>query len=470
MAVDVEPESAFEAPRELSGKLAGLSLSQQVWALAVWPLLEMLLTFLVGTVDLMLAGRLNPEPIALAATDALGVASFLGWLLAMIFQAVGVGATALIARAIGGRHRRLANAALGQALLMAVLLGVVVGAILWLAAPHMAYLAGRSNLANDYCTTYLRIIALAAPANAILLIGNAALRGAGDTRTPFGVMLTVNVVNIIASIAFVYGPAPIGGHGVGGIAAGTALAWWSGAVLTIAALLAGKGGLRLRLFRLRPHAHTLRRIIRVGMPNLFESVAGMWIGNFLVLMIVGKLAIDGIIGVHMIIIRFESLSFLAGAAMGITASTLAGQYLGLGDPVRARKAVMLCWGYASVIMSAIGILYLTIPRQLASLITDVEPMIEMSITPLRICGPIQVFFATQIVLAGALRGAGDTRSTMIITSCMTLLVRVPGVYLVGITFGYGFLGIWIVLAVELCLRAIVFAARFLHGGWTRVEV
>ena len=56
--------------RELGGRLAGLSLPRQVYVLAIWPLLEQFMAFMVGMVDLMLAGRLEPEPMAVAATDA----------------------------------------------------------------------------------------------------------------------------------------------------------------------------------------------------------------------------------------------------------------------------------------------------------------------------------------------------------------------------------------------------------------
>ena len=53
---------------------------------------------------------------------------------------------------------------------------------------------------------------------------------------------------------------------------------------------------------------------------------------------------------------------------------------------------------------------------------------------------------------------------------MTLLIRVPLVWCIGITLNHGFNGIWLALVIELSLRAVVFAARFLHGGWTRVQV
>jgi len=111
--------------RELQGRLAGLTLPRQVLVLSVWPLMEQFLAYLVGTVDLALAGRLRPQSLQVAASDAMGVTSFATWLINLILMAIGIGATALIARAVGGQHRRLANAALGQSLTLAVASGLL---------------------------------------------------------------------------------------------------------------------------------------------------------------------------------------------------------------------------------------------------------------------------------------------------------------------------------------------------------
>ena len=59
---DLAESTQRQTPKALSGKLAGLSLSQQVVTLAIWPLIEQFLAFLVGTVDLALAGHLDPPP------------------------------------------------------------------------------------------------------------------------------------------------------------------------------------------------------------------------------------------------------------------------------------------------------------------------------------------------------------------------------------------------------------------------
>ena len=93
MVSDVEPMGPSPAQPQLPGRLAGLSVRRQVLVLAIWPFLEQLLGFCVGFVDTAIAGRLSVE-----ATEAVAVASYVGWLLVLLFGSVGIGAAALVAR------------------------------------------------------------------------------------------------------------------------------------------------------------------------------------------------------------------------------------------------------------------------------------------------------------------------------------------------------------------------------------
>ncbi len=456
--------------RQLGGRLAGLTLRQQVWSLAIWPLAEQGLNLLVGTVDLVLAGHLQPPATAISATDALGVATFFNWLLGIIHSALGIGVAALIARAVGARHRRLANSALAQAVLLAAGLGLVTGVFLLGGAPLLTWASGLEGEGQALGVTYLRIVALAAPAHALLLVCNAALRAAGNTQRPFQVMLAVNLLNAALSVAFVYAPAPIGGHGVAGIAAGTLGAWLLGALLVLVNVARGGGEIRLRWIRLRPHLHTMQRICRVGLPNLVETLGGTWLSTFLVLCIVGRLAGEGLIGAHMIVIRVESFAFQPGFALGMAGATLCGQYLGLGDPVRARAAVALCWRYAALLMGTAGLFIALFPRPLASVFTHAQPLIDQTILPLRMAGLVQVFFACYAVFSTALRGAGDTTATMKMTWVSVFTIRVPGAYVLGHLLGGGLPGVWLALTLDMASRGLLFTGRFLHGGWTKVKV
>lgn len=452
-------------PRELGGKLAGLTLPQQVMALAMWPLLEQVLTFTVGFVDMALAGRISVE-----ATDAIGAATYFIWLINLVQGSVGVGATALIARAMGARHRRLANAALGQAMVLGVGAGLAVGLAVVGLAPWIAQRLNLQGQTAEHFVLYVRIVGAAAPLSALLAVGSAALRGAGDTRTPFLVLVLVNVVNAGVSVTLVQGSKPLGGYGIAGIAIGTFLAWLVGAGAILATLIHGWGQLRLRLIRLRPHAHTMKRIARISLPSLAEMLLSMWVANILVLTIVGQLNQKAYFGANMIAIRAESLSFMPGFAMGMAAMTLTGQYLGLGDPVRARQAVILCWRLAAGAMAVMGLFFIAVPEVFVRLMTNQPEILELSPPLLRMTGFVQVFFGTAIVFRSALQGAGDTRMTMLLMAGSMYLVRLPLAYLLGIVAGLGLRGVWYGLCVELVVRGCIFAGRFFHGGWMKIKV
>jgi Na+-driven multidrug efflux pump len=156
--------------------------------------------------------------------------------------------------------------------------------------------------------------------------------------------------------------------------------------------------------------------------------------------------------------------------MGVAAATLAGQYLGLGDPHRARRAVLLCWAASAAFMGLMGAVFIAVPEVLVRVLTNAAPLVDLAPMPIRICGFMQVFLATQIVLGSALRGAGDTRTTMWITIVLTLLVRTPLAYVAGIVLDLGLNGVWVAISAEVTLRACILGARFLGGGWTKVRV
>lgn len=465
-----ERAASIDLPRpllELSGKLKGLTLTQQVLVLAVWPFMEQVLNFLVGYVDTALAGHISVE-----ATNAIGVASYITWGMNILQMSVGIGATAVISRAVGGKHRRVANAALGQAMLMSVVVGFISGILIYTTAVPVAEFMELHGEAREMAVTYLRILALSAPASSVLLVGSACLRASGDTRSPFAVLAIINVVNAAFSILFVYAPAPIGGHGIAGIAWGTVIAWCVGAVLIVIMQMRDGGTIRLRWFRLKLHWHTMKRIIRVATASLFESL-GMWMGNFFVMKMVGIVAINGspaAQGAHIIAVRLEAISYLPCMALGIAAATLTGQYLGLGDPHRARQAAMLCWKLGVVVMGVMGIVFFVMPEPLVRLVTNKPELLDLAPTLLMICGPVQIFFATAIVFSNAMRGAGDTHTTMRLTYISIYLVRVPLVYLMAIVLDHGIIGVWYGLCAELAIRGLIFGGRFWHGGWTKVTV
>jgi putative MATE family efflux protein len=352
---------------------------------------------------------------------------------------------------------------------MAATWGLVLSGLLYLGAPWISQASGLKGESLDLSIMYLRLLALASPFSTVLSVGAACLRGSGDTRTPFFIMIVVNTVNATVSVALASSSSPWGGYGLKGVAIGTVAAWITGFVCILWQLAKGRGriGLQARRFRLR--GHIPRRLIRVGLPSLLEN-SGQWIGNFIVIAIVGRLAFPAALGAHVIAIRIEALSFMPGFAMGLAAATLAGQYLGVNDPRTARRAVWWCYLYGGGIMAFLGLLFFLVPDWFVGLVTDKREFLEACPPLLSVVGLAQPGFAACLVFSQAMRGAGDTRTALVLTYASTFLVRLPLVWLLGVHYGYGLWGVWVALSVELIFRGLLFLFAFLRGRWANVSV
>jgi len=487
-----------------SGRLAGLTMWHAIFVLS-WPvLIESFLAALVGLVDTTLAAGLSE-----AATDAIGVASYFNWFVNLLGISLGIGATALVSRSIGRGRIAVANAALGQCLLIVLVAGFIGAVGIMVFAPAIASALQLSDEAHPIAVNYMRILALGVPASTLIAGAIACLRGAGDSVTPLLLMLVINIVNVVLSFALsgvdfsvshvtadgelvsnVVLANPFGfSMGTQGIAIATTAAWFVGAVFAIATLIRGKHDIRLMRKRLRPHWHTMRRLIRVALPNFFESF-GMWAGNIIIIVFVGWMATPGLFGSHIVAIRIEAFSFMPGFAVSLAAATLAGQYLGADRPDLARKAILRCVGISTSIMFAFSIAFIFFPNQIVGMFSSQQLHLELTPKLLVICGLVQIPFAIGMTIRGAMRGAGDTKVVMLITWFSTYAVRIPLAWLfsgVDIPIGNGnvitnpaplqehfdihpLVGLWIGLSAELVIRFLLFLARFLHGGWSRIKV
>ncbi len=483
-----------------SGRLKGLTMGAAIFVLA-WPVvLESFLNSLVGLVDTKLSASLDD---GVAATDAIGGASYIMWFIGLVIMAIGVGATALISRSVGKGRMGVANVMLGQATTLALICGTGIGAVVWVLSPGIVSLLNMSDSAGGYFNEYMRIIALGTPFASLLFALIACSRGAGDSMSPLYAMILRNAVNILVSWGIsgvtVFGlTSPLGlDWGVRGIALGTVIGDIFGAGLILSLALSGKWSIRLKMRNLKPHTITVYRFVRLAVPNFLETF-GMWLGNFFIIAIVGLLALqigsDGLLGAHIIGIRIEAFSFMPGFGMGIAAATLAGQYLGMNRPDLARKAVFRCTVIASLIMGGLGVCFILFSQSITNAMSTQPEHMEL-VPPLLItCGIVQVPFAIGIVFRSAMRGAGDVKWVMGLTWFATYGMRLPLAYFVsgvdipipefmgggvitnprlfeawfGITPGLP--ALWIALCSEMFLRGVIFSIRFFKGGWLNAKV
>jgi putative MATE family efflux protein len=474
-----ETEALPEAEGRIrSGKLAGRSMWSAIWILALPVLFQQLAQACLGLFDKIFAGGL-PDDVVVPALDGLGIGSYVGWFIAIAMTGLGIGGQALIARAIGGGRVGEGERALGQAMSLSAVWGGFVGVTLWLAGPLVATICGLEDQAFAYCVGYIRVLAYAMPFAGMMIVGSMCLHGAGETTKPAVITVLVNIINIIFSWILsgavitigelrLENPFPFNWH-VDGIAAGTSIAYFTGALMTVSVLRRGVKDLRLEPREMTLDRSMVWRIVRIGVPSFLEGIS-MWAVNLFVLMFIGILDVPGYQGAHIITVQWESFSFLPGFAIGTAAGALAGQYLGAGNPRMARNAVLACTGIAIVVMGFMGVVFILFGEQLTAVISDEPVHMEHVPNLLFICGLAQVLFAITMVVRQGLRGVGDTTWTLIITTVSSYGCRLPAAWFFGLYLGMGLEGIWIGLCGEFLIRSALFCARFFHGGWKHKQI
>ncbi|HEX8912241.1 MAG TPA: MATE family efflux transporter [Humisphaera sp.] len=441
----------------------------------LWPLLvlvfptvvENVLHMFVGLWDVSIAGRLGTD--AASATAAIGTVAYVLWLVNLIGSAIGTGATAIVARAVGARHRSLANSVTGQAVAAAFLTGVVLSAVFAAFPEQITALAGLTGRAHEFARFYFQVLSLSLPFSLVTVAAGSCLRGAGDSVSPAVAMVAVDGTNMLASAALTFGWFGLPAMGFRGIAFGTVIAYTIGGLILVGVLLRGTR-VRLHTHRLRPHWHTLRRLLKVGLPNGAESLL-VWPAQFTILGLINHIDGSNVSGAaHIVTIRVESMSFMLGLAFMSGAATLVGQSLGMKDPVRAVRATWLSFRICLVVMVSWGLAFVFAGRHLAGVVNGDPRVIDLAAQCLFVTAFAQVGFAAALVFGGALRGAGDTVAVMIINTVSQLGLRLVGVVVAIKVLHLGLPAVWMVLGGELTLRGAAIFARFLHGGWKHVKV
>lgn len=445
----------------LLGNAEDRSIRAEVMRLAMPSIGEQLLNMTVHMVDTYLMGH-----IGAAALTAVGLSNNMVMLTQTFVMAVATGATAVVARLIGAREPQAASRVMQQSLLV----GAAIGAVLTVVLSFFSVQAiGFYQPEPDVLvigSTYMRIVAMSFLLQGILWVGNASLRGAGDTRTPLFLMLGVNALNIVTSLLFLYGVGPIPAIGVYGPAVGTAVSMSAGGAVMLLILARGRRGMRLQRTGWRPDPSVIRRVTNVGLPAGGEQLAlrfGMAVFQRLVAGL-GTVAFAA----HSVALTGMSVSFMPGFGFSVAATTMVGQALGARDPERAKRSVREALRVSAWAMGAAGLLLVLFAGQVMSVFVDDPEVIALGIMPLQVLGMIQPLSAASMVYSGSLRGAGDTRWTLVITTLSVWVLRVPlTMLLVG---PLGLVGAWLGMATDNVARATMVWLRYRTGRWAKVKV
>ena len=432
--------------------------------LLAWPvILTNLLHTLTVTVDMIMVGRLGPVAIA-----SVGLGSQVVFISFAVMIAVSAGTIALVARHIGAKENKMANYVLQQSLILGAVLSIPLMLVGLFLSEDILILFGAEYDVVTTGAVYIQIIFLASVFTFTNFLSAAALRGAGDTKTPLYVGGIVSVVNIALNYILIFGKFGFPALGVKGAAIGTALSFVVGAVVYIIIFLKGKTVLNLfsngRVFELE----TIKRIMKIGTPAATEQIV-IQIGFIIYVMIVIIFGTNAL-AAHQIGMRIQSLSFMPGFGFAMAAAALVGQNLGAKKIKEAEQSGWQSMQLCVVTMVAVSALLFIIARPVACIFVDDAETVSLSVIWIRILAVGIPAIGIYFTIAGALRGAGDTKWPLYASVIGVYGCRLPLALLLGFYAGWGLYGVWIAITVEYYIRSILIVYRFKSGKWKHIKV
>ena len=428
-----------------------------VWGLA-WPsIIANILFASVGVVALKAVGSLG-------TVAAVGTGGRIFFVIQSIMMAISTGTTALVAKAYGARRYQEASQVLFDSILISIFLSFISIFVIWVAGDDLLGLFGLETNAKQLAIDYLKVLILFSPTFGVSIVAGSAIRAAGDVKTPLFIGLIQNALNIYLVLGFVNGNYGLPELGVIGAAYAGGISFAFGAALTILVWILQF--VTIPLPKLNDFSFSrFRELIRVSTPAGLEQ--GVFQLGLLIYFWIISLYGNAPIAAYNVGINILMLSFMVGQGFTIAGATLTGQYIGAQNAKEAKRSGWRSAGLTMVSMSVLGIILALASRPIAGYFVQDEEVIRLTVLFVWLLGIMQPLMALEFALGGALRGAGDTKSPLIIVSISLICFRLSfaGIFvLLNFPVEYIFGS----LIIDYFVKGILFTYRFESERWIKI--
>jgi len=410
-------------------------------------------------VDTVMVGRL---PDSAAAIGAVSLGSTLFYAIGLFGSGIMLGMDTVVAQAYGARRLEDCHRSMWNSLYLAC----VLSPFLMLAILAVVPLFPRFGLAPALVAQtvpFLKALVWSTLPLALYFALRRYLQSMHIVKPVVFALISANLVNLAGNWILVYGHLGVRSYGVAGSGWSTCVSRiYMVAVLAWAAVYYDRkrsSGLwrasrKLQMWR-------IRELVRLGLPaalQLFMEVSAFATATFLI----GKLGAVQLAG-HQIALNVASFTYMVPLGIGSAAAIRVGHAIGSRDIAGAARAGWMALLFGAGFMSCCGVVLFLFARPIARIYTPELEVVRAGATLLIVAAIFQLFDGLQVVATGALRGAGNTRTPM--------LVNLAGYWAVGLPLGSylcfwkggGAVGMWVGLCVALVVIGIV-----LVGAWNRL--
>lgn len=388
-----------------------------IWQQLLYFTIPLILTNLLqqayNTADLLIVGNLSDDN-AMAAIGATGSLTFM---LLGVFMGFAVGSSIVVAHAQGARDPKKMHRAVHTTYAVAILSGAILTVLAFIFVPAILRLMGTPATIFDEAVSYTRIYFAGSIPLLIYNMGTGILRSVGDSKSPLVYLIISSILNIILDIIFV-GPLQMRATGA---AIATLISQIVTTVLLTRNLMKVEGYHRLILSKIRIYREEFVEIVQVGVPAGIQN-ALISFSNVLIQSRVnsfGEKAIAGVSAAN----RYDAFMGVGLQSMAMAATTFTGQNFGAKKIDRLKSGAKTAAFMGALFSFTVGLLLIIYGEPLMGLFSSDPEIIDFGYRKMVILARFHWIFTLGQILAGVIRGVGQSFVPMAISLFSMVGVR-----------------------------------------------
>jgi putative MATE family efflux protein len=409
-------------------------------------------------------GRLGGQAVA-----AISVTAPMFFFLLVLGSGLSIAGSVFVAQYSGARQPHKVNHVAAQTIVMVACLALLVSTAGYLLARPALRLIGVPPEVLEPAAAYLKISYFGMLFSYGFMMFQAILQGVGEVRFPLRVVAASVVLNAVLDPWFIFGWGPIRGLGVTGAALATVGAQGFAALLGVGVLFTGRYGIRVRLRDFKPDLPFIRRALAVGLPASVEQ-ATRSLGAILLTWIATGFGTTAL-AAYGLGSRLIMFFFVPSLGLSQATATVVGQNIGARKVERAAHATRLTGWLTFWAMTLVGLAFMPLARPLSAFLVPTDHnVVELGAAFVRVVAPAVGIIAAQQVIAGALRGAGQTMAAMVLSLMTQWLLQLPISYALARHTSLGFAGIWWAFPIANAISLLASIAWFQRGTWRHTRL
>ncbi|MGE7982206.1 MATE family efflux transporter [Solibacillus sp. NPDC093137] len=429
-----------------------------------WPLfLELFLFMLMGLADTFMLSAVSDDAVA-----GVGTANQYIQIAILILGVIGTGASIVVSQYLGSRLIAEASQIAALSVTLNLLVGLVISGLFILFSDFLMKMMNLQGAVLEAAQSYLVIVGGFIFVQALITSMSSIIRVQGWTKQTMYVSLAMNIVHVVLNYILIFGKFGMPELGVEGAAISSVISRVLAAAVFFWLLYQA---LEVRIewadyYRLSKNY--ISKILKIGVPSALEQV--LYQTNQIVLLYYVTFIGAEALSARQYAVNISMFTYLFAMAIGMATAILVGRYVGAGEKELAYNKVWFGVKSALIFTLSMVVIIILFREPFMGLFTDNEEIIKIGASVLLLSIFLETGRTINITIINSLRASGDAAYPVRIGFVSMIVIGLSLGYLFVFVLDLGLVGVWLAIACDEWIRAVLVIFRWRSRKWERYAI